>query len=1294
MNYLKTILIFLLSFAALAQSHKEQMAFRSLTVKQGLSQNSVISMAQDSIGYMWFATQDGLNRYNGRTFKQYNKQFEDITRATFSNLGKVYFDKQNRLWIITHSGQLELYQPKTDDFKSMSLPFRASTVFQDEQLNLYIGSYGDGLFKVDAQTKDTVSIFKNTDKSSTVYNIVQAEKEIMVAASGAVYKVYANGRYAKVDVKTNKETNFSTLEQDSAGGFWLGAYGNGLFYMSENSNVFIRYSHENLPNDLNIEDLLIDSKNRLWIATYSDGVYLIDFPTNSVKNFKANKNNPFAIHYNDMLCLYEDITGLIWIGSDGTGASYYDEHLIKFNILTNNQVPRNVNVDMIRSFTTDRKHNFWIGTSGKGLTYYNAQDETFKTFTNHNSPLNSSRIISLNYFEDELWVGHQGYGLNIIDGSGNYKDFPELKNHTIWRILEESKNRRWLATERHGVILFDKNDGIIKQFNSENSGLAQNNIRAFIKGEHDDFWIGTDNKGVFKLDNRIDKVSKIKGLDNKIKSLFFENQTLWVGTFGAGLKKYNILDKTIKTYTEKDGLPNQVVYGILPDSDKNLWLSTNNGLCRFNPKNEGIEVFTIDDGLQDTEFNTGAYFKDARGTLYFGGLEGLNWFNPEKLTYNKEKPKTIISKFEVFSKERPLANHSELKYNQNTVTFTFSSLHFAQPERNQYKYRLLNYEDHWVSPKDVNFAHYTNLPPNTYTFQVISSNYDGVWNDNPASFTFTILKPWYLTGGMRVFYVLLFFLLLLGIYRYLKFRWNVKTQLQLEHAETERLKKLDEFKTKLYTNISHEFRTPLTLISGPIDHQLSKEHLKPEDREELGLVKQNANRLLNLVNQMVDLSLIDSGQARLKVTQGNLNVLLTQIVSAFQYKAYEKHIQINSSIENLNKVWYDADVIEKITSNLLSNAIKYAPKSSDIIFDANKQDNALVLSVINTNNEIEKKDLGKLFERFYQDDATAEGVGVGLALVKELVSLSNGRVLVNSIDTNKIQFTVTLPIRKNAFKPSEIDDSETEEDKLSSENHFEGSLNDDSPALLIVEDDKDIRLFIASIFKNSYKIIEAVNGKIGVEKALKHIPDLIISDVMMPVADGIYLCNTLKYNELTSHIPIILLTAKVSEAQKKEGLKTGADAYVTKPFNPETLNLRVEKLIENRKMLQKHFSKSKSFNVGPEIKISSTEADFLKRLKSVLGKNLINPDFTSVAFADAMGMSRTQLHRKLKAITGQSTSEFIRLERLKLSVELLKKSDSTVSEIAYQVGFNTPSYFIKCFKEVYKCTPNEYTNID
>ncbi|KJD33596.1 histidine kinase [Tamlana nanhaiensis] len=1291
MGNFRLCFIWLISIAVFGQNQTQQMAFQQLNVEQGLSQNSVISIAQDSIGYMWFATQDGLNKYNGRDFKYYNKQFEDITRASFSNLGEIYIDTQNRLWIITHSGNLELYQPQTDNFKPIKLNFKASTVFQDAQKNLFIGTYNNGLFKIDAKTKDTIQIFKNDDTSKTVYELASFNNKVFVATSGALFQVSKSNTYQSISVASNKNVNFSALAQDNNQTIWLGSFGNGLFYQPKGHSVFKPFNHINLPKNLNIEDLLIDSKNNLWLVTYGHGAYYINLKTHSVTNFKANKNNPFALHYNDILCLYQDITGLIWFGTDGTGASFYDQHLIKFNMLTNNQVSNEVNVDMVRSLTTDKNENLWIGTSGKGLTYFDQNIKQYKTLTTNNSNIASNRVISLNYYDDDLWVGHQGYGLNTKKTSGGFKFYNDLSDYTIWKIIPETKHRRWLATERHGLVLFDKIEGVLKSYNANNSVLKENNIRTAIQENDSIFWLGAENTGVYKLNIKTDNIDKIEVLHDKIKSLYVADNLLWVGTLGSGLKKYNIKTKNVDSYGKAEGLPNQVVYGILPDNQNNLWLSTNNGLCKFNPVNISFESFTTFDGLQNAEFNTGAYYKGKNGVLYFGGLDGVNWFSPELLTYNTVKPKTIISNFEVFSQNYSMHSNTTLNYNENTVTFTFSSLHFSQPERNLFKYRLLNYDKDWVNSKSVNFAHYTNLAPGNYTFQVISSNYDGVWNNQPASYTFTILKPWYFTNGMKLFYALLVLLILFGVYRYLRFRWQIKTQLQLEHAETERLKKLDEFKTKLYTNISHEFRTPLTLILGPLENQLANQKLPEQDKNELQLIKQNANRLLGLVNQMVDLSIIDSGQAQLKVKAGNLNVLLQQILAAFSYKASEKGIKIESKIHNLENAWFDTDVIEKISSNLLSNAIKYAPEQSKIVLNANRQNEAMVFSITNTNKDILRTDLGKLFQRFYQDNEASEGVGVGLALVKELVSLSHGSIIANSIAQDKIQFNVTLPITKAAFKTSEIIEDNNIPSVAPDLEIFRNE-NSENSNMLIVEDEPEIRKFIVSIFKTNYNIIEASNGKIGIEQALKHQPDIIISDIMMPETNGIALCNTLKYNELTSHIPIILLTAKVGDKNEMEGLKTGADAYITKPFNSEKLKLRVEKLIENRKTLQNHFLNNFSM-VPAHIKVTSTESEFLKRLKQVVDECLTEPDFTAEAFANQMQMSRTQLHRKLKAVVGLSASEFIRNQRLQLAVNILKKHpDVSVSEIAYQVGFNTPSYFIKCFKAVYKCTPNEFSS--
>lgn len=1276
---------------------KKQFSFKTLTIDDGLSQNSVISIAQDSIGYLWLATQDGLNRYNGREFKHYNKQFEDITRSSFSKLGKIYIDKQNRLWIITHSGQLELYDRKTDQFKKIKINFNASCIFQDKKLNLFIGSFDNGLFKIDSKTKDTLQVFKKEDSKTTVYHILETNQNVLVATSGAVFSIAQDNAYKKIPVIASNATNFSVLEKNNKGDVWVGSFGNGLFFKSKNNKTFTKFINKNIPSNLNIQDLLLDSKNRLWVATYGNGVYLIDFEKSTTKNFKANKNNPFAIHYNDMLCLYEDATGVIWFGSDGTGASYYDAHLIKFNILTNNQVPKNVNLDMVRTITKDSHDNIWIGTSGKGLTLVDLKTDTYKTYTTENTNLASNRIISLNFINNELWIGHQGYGLNILGSNGHYKFYPEIANLTIWQIVEAEKNQVWLCTERNGIILFDKKKGVLKQFNKENSLLTTNNVRTLTIDVNNDIWLGTDDSGLFKLDKKTNTIKKIALIDDKIKSLFYSDNALWVGTNGNGLKKYNPNKNTVTVYTTKEGLPNDVVYGILPAVNGNLWLSTNNGISEFilNKKQPYFENFSVYDGLQAKEFNTGAYFKDTSGTLYFGGLEGINWFHPEQLTFNGIKPKTIITKFEVFSKEKDLRPNTALNYDDNTVTFTFSSLHFSQPERNFYKYQLVNHDANWIESGNSNMAHYTNLPPDTYKFRVISSNYDGIWNNSPTTFTFTINKPWYLNNVAIACYILSLLLIVYAIYRYLKWRWHIKTQLQFEHDETERLKQLDAFKTNLYTNISHEFRTPLTLITGPVEKQLSNPKLSETDKSELMLVQRNSKRLLNLVNQLLDLSKLETGHLNLSISQGNLSGFLKQLIKAFKFKAESKEINFTYNIQPCDNAWFDVDVVEKIVTNLLANAIKYTPKQGNIHFDASKQEGQIVLTIINNGNTLSNEIIGKLFQRYYQNDKSTDGVGIGLSLVKELTVLSHGNIVAHALNKDDIQFTVTLPIERSFFSASEIAEETVptiynlEADEDQDEDHdFRQTVNaKNNPLMLIVEDDKDIRIYLKSIFRELYVVKEAVNGDQGIKKAIKWVPDIIISDIMMPNTDGIELCNTLKQDERTSHIPIILLTAKSGNDNEIKGLKTGADDYVLKPFNSEKLKIKVKNLIQLRLQLQQRYTNGLQLK---DLAITSVDQQFLKNLNEILNDNITDTLFSSEVFSKKMLMSRMQLHRKLKAITGLTTTELIRSERLKLGVKLLETSNLSVSEIAYQIGFNTPSYFTKCFREHYNCTPSEY----
>ncbi|WCO02806.1 hybrid sensor histidine kinase/response regulator transcription factor [Psychroserpens ponticola] len=1283
-----------------------QKTFQQLSIKDGLSQSSAISIAQDSTGYLWIATQEGLNKYDGKTFMHYKKQFEDITKANYSKLGKVYVDRENVIWIITNSGNLEKFNRKNETFKKIESIKDVSAIFQDTKLNTYIGTYNNGLYKIDKTTKDTLQVFKKEDFQKSISSIIQQKDAVIITALNGVINL---------DINTNSYSNnsqtkayYSCIDILKDGSQVIGTYGNGLFIQSNGEYIpFNTLGKSSLPNNLNIQSVLVDKNNKLWIATYGQGVYVLDFEQKTINHIKVNKNDVYAIHYDYVLSLFEDYSGIVWIGTDGAGLSYYDEHLSKFNILTNNQLPIDVSVNQIRSITKNNKSDdLWLGTFGEGLTKINFITNQHKTYTTQNSKIRSNRVVSLAIIDDELWIGHQDFGLELFNKNGefralNNKSKIKFDAQTVWNIFRDSKNRIWLCTREHGLFLYDKNKGVIDNYRFEKGNLnsiPSNNIRTITEAKNGLLWIGTDDNGICSLNPETKKITPHKKINDKIKSLLVDNKRsiLWIGTFGNGLKSYNTKTREIKTYNTENGISNNVIYGILPDNNNNLWLSSNKGICKFNSENldfPNIINYNIHDGLQSLEFNTGAYFKDKNGLLFFGGLEGLNWFNPNLLTTNPVKPKTVITKLELFNKKHKILENEKFKHNLNTFTFNFAGLHYSLPNRNSYQYQLVNYDENWIQSGNNTIAHYSKLNPGDYTFKVKSSNYDAVWNDIPATYSFTILQPWYLSYIALVFYFSGFFLTIYGVYKYLKWKWHMNIQLQLEQEETERLKQLDEFKTKLYTNISHEFRTPLTLISGPIDKQLENPKLSKNDKKELSLVQRNSKRLLNLVNQLLDLSKLETGNLNLTVSNGNLAVLLKQLVAAFEFKAKEKNIEFNYNIRPIDKAWFDKDVIEKIVINLLSNAIKYTKKNGRIHFNSTIKNGQIIISIINNGNILTQEELSKLFQRYYQNNKSADGVGIGLSLVKELVILSHGNILANTINDDEIQFTVTLPIERSFFNSSEINEDQLFETKEITNQEKDYSttnkttFNNNKPLLHIVEDDDDIRQYIASIFEEDYTIKDSINGEQGIANAIKEIPDIIISDIMMPKVDGIELCNTLKLDERTSHIPIILLTAKSGDQNEIIGLKTGADDYFVKPFNSNKLKIKVEKLIELRKQLQQRYSNSLELK---DITTTSVDQQFLSRLKSVLNENMTNTDFSSEVLSKKMLMSRMQLHRKLNALTGLTTTQLIRNERLKIAITLLKQSELTISEIAYQIGFNTPSYFIKNFKDVYKCTPLEY----
>lgn len=1294
---------------------QENLSFRQLSVNDGLSQNSAISVTQDKDGFLWIATQEGLNRYDGRDFKIFDKKFLDITESTRLLLGKVFADRKNRVWIIPDTSVPELFDRELETFFPIEGISSANSLLEDEQGQIWFGTLSGQLFFWNEEVKKAEMVWSDPNKE--IVNMANFDEEnLLLTFSDEVAFWNKRSRITKPIWKPESGIILAVSALDRTGRFWFGTLNKGLWTSRDQETKPVTLGNylnqkEDPDQAQMILDLRIDSKNRLWVATYGNGIKQINLSNKTLRKFFYTKQNPRSIHYNDILSIYEDYTGTLWFGSDGAGLSFYDAYLEKFNFFHNQEVPENINIDVTRSIYVDEFENVWLGTSGKGLTRYNPKTKTWKTFTHNDGNSNSlasNRVMSLlGDRNGKLWIGYQDEGLSIFDlKTEQFQHFnTETRvvqpGTTVWKIFKDSNQRFWLCTRNDGLIWFDPSKGAIEQFihNPQNpSSIPDNNIRTMLEDASGQFWIGTENHGIAKLnlssksfENFIHQAENPNSIStNSIKSLHLDKNFLWVGTNGGGLNRMVIKSDEFTILNMDSGLSNNVIYAILDDQYGNLWLSSNKGITKVDPNGKANGQFEITnysnyDGLA-TEFNTGAYFKNTDGTLYFGSLDGFYWFNPEDISLNEIPPKIAITELFAFDKKINLEPNLRLKHNQNTLTFNMASLFFSSPEKNQFKYMLENHDENWVSNGYNHQARYTNLAPGDYRFLVKASNYDGIWAEEPVALDFTILSPWYYGLTAKLVYLIFFALLILWIYRYLKWRWQIQFSLRMKDRETQTLKEIDDFKTQLFTNISHEFRTPLTLISGPIDRVMSQTE-NPIIKSQLNLVKTNSQRLLTLVDQLLEVTKIKTGKNLLTIRKGNLGLLLQSIVANFFYQASDKGVRLVTNLPLMTEVWFDSDKVEKIVKNLIQNAIKYAKKDSEIHLDCNISERNFHLNLRNESLEnYPEKDLNQLF---HKSNESKKGFGLGLSLVKEMVSLYHGEINISFTDSRWFKVSISIPVDKYAFHPDEVIDEESEEFELPKLPTADGEERSQLPFVLIVEDNTKVREFIARELSPYFQILEAENGKEGLFVALKRVPDLIISDVMMPEMDGYELCRQIKSDELTSHIPVILLTAKADDDSHLVGIQSGADDYILKPFKTNQLLARIGKLIELRSQLRIRYSNRNSFS-PKDIAITSTDERFLEKIQEIMDHDLSDSNFTVEDFSKQLGMSRMQLHRKLTALTGLSTTAYIRDQRLRIALQLLEKSGDNVSEIAYAVGFSSPSYFIKTFKKTYFMTPAEY----
>lgn len=1139
---------------------------------------------------------------------------------------------------------------------------------------------------------------------------------------------------------SNTDFSISAIAKADDNNLWLGTR-SGLVKFNTINNSFKVF-----PHHLNIfrygwgeiNEITQDKQGDLWLATPGE---LMRFNTKILK-FESVKNDPLkpeSISYNSISSLFLDQTNIMWIGTSGMGIDYYDPKANRFGLLKRKNTSNSrVTGFSIRSVLEESERYVWI--SAEVLYRWDRKTGELKSFETSSINLNAfgnTNIWSMIKSEDgKLWFASTE-GLFVYDPKNEnalqFKYDPKnpkgIPYKGVSSVFEDKNGIIWIVTENVLSKMANREKGEFKHYKLSNNPKNNFTNRCVIyEDDKNQLWLGTKN-GLLVFDKNKELFygyqnnPKIPNSlsNNQVNAIFPDpvkpESFLWIGTSG-GLNLFDINKQSFIHFTQKEGLPNNVIYGISSDSQDNLWLSTNNGISKYNLKTKEFRNYDVEDGLQSNEFNTDAVFKGSKGELFFGGINGLNYFFPDQINNNPFQPSMGITGIKVYrqsKKKNEIAEINEIPINQNEnitfsprdeiIIFEFAALDFSSPAKNKYAYRLENFNENWIYLGNTRTATFTHLPSGNYTLKVKGSNNDGVWNEEGISIPFRVLPHWTGTWMAITIYLLLFILLLYFIRRYEMKRIKMKNDLELEQKEYYTLKALDQLKSRFFANISHEFRTPLTLISGYAENlmeALPSNYIKKQAEG----IDQNAKTLLKLINELLDISKLEAGKMTLKLSQQNMVLFLKNLFFSVESFSEKRQISLNFVSDEADiQAVFDEEKMGKIIMNIVSNALKFTPENGEITLTIKQNNNErLTICICDTGIGIEEEAIANIFDRFYQADNSDtrlyEGTGIGLTLVKELVELHDGTVKVfrNEDLTGQkgTTFSIDIPIGTVSEIMSEsVIEIKTQTQTPSGLKHNQNNklqipeINFDKKIIVLVEDNLAIRTFIKNILQPTYKVIEASNGEEGFEQAKKAIPDVIITDVMMPKIDGISMVHLLRNEEKTSHIPIVILTGKAAHEDRLAGLETGIEAYLTKPFSVKELQIIINNLIQQREQLLKKYQ-NKFVVASDEIPMASVDQQFLEKAIQHIKNQIENTSFGVEQLADKMCLSPSQLHRKLQALIDQAPGQLIRNIRLQLAADLIKKNAGNLADICFQTGFNDQTYFSRAFKNQFGCSPSAY----
>lgn len=1336
-------LLFFLAILTTSANDVQRKEFGHFTTIEGLSHNTVYDIEQDREGFMWIATGEGLNRYDSYGFKIYYSEGSN-TSIPSNEVFSLLVCSTGRLFVGTSNG-LCMFNPEYDNFTHILFSDKpigkVSDIFETSDRRILISS-NTGIYYMTFEGAITVRLpMENSngeihEDSNGNFWTYKGQRIFHFDKEGKVLKTYY--------VRPNGLPFFipspiSSIKLDSKNQLWVGTFRDGPIVLDNKEGKFKTIPLKTKPDNSHpiyfARDIYEAADGKIWFGT-EKGLFIYDPNEKTYEHYLQSFDPTLAsINDNAIYRIFRSRENIMWLGTYFGGINFCEPFSKGFKTIKPGIKPDELKGKALSEMIVGPENKLWIATEDAGVAIYDQEKESFTHIFNIPQQGNtkiSSNVHALSVGKDgNVWTGNFLGGVNKINPKSysieNHSHIPgnpkSLTQNFVFSLYTDSTNMLWVGT-MVGVDCYDKRKNEFSRFKPKL--LRGKFIYDIFQDKQRNIWFGTyNNMGLYRYNPQKDKLNffskdSTEGIHNNtfISHCVDSRGKIWFGTKGGGLVFFDPDTEKFTTYDMEDGLPNNTIYGILEDDHNNLWISSNKGLTKFNYVNHEIRNFTVDHGLIGNQFNYKSYLKTADGTMYFGAVNGLTYFHPDDVKTIASEPVVHFTNLKLFNepvlpgkknsvltKDIDQTREITLKYNQNVISFDFIALDMYSRGKNNFYYYMDGFETDWQSAGKNQSATYTNLPAGQYYFRVKATNIYNLPNNRERSIKLIILPPIWRTNWAYLLYFIMLSGLLFVLYRMNEIRHKEKMILKIEKIEKEKLNELHQHKLNFFTYISHEFKTPLTIILATLDAFFSGENIPLELKSRIFTLKRNALRLQFLINQLMDFRRIETDHAIPNLQSGNVIHFLREVFYAFNTLFTKKDLEyiFVSEFEELF-IDFDPDKLEKIVSNLLSNAFKYTPQNGEITFRVNtvteNQTSFLQFSVADTGNGISEEKLKEIFNLFYKindDQNEYPGSGIGLTLTQSLIKFLHGTITVESQIGLGSKFTVKLPytaklqvsdIHENISLNRSIIDNLMLHSSSESEELDQKSISKDFD-ILFVEDNKELLKFLSEHFKDKYATSVASNGLDALKSIKKFIPDLIVTDLMMPKMDGIALCRELKSSFEYCHIPIIMLTSKSDIETRLESLEVGADYYLAKPFMLPELELQIRNILIAKANLKKHFIQFG--NIKIEFPVKNRDQQFIEKVTSVILENIDNSEFGVSSITKEIGIGRTLLHTKLKQILDLSATEFINTIRLKEAQRILmEEPELTMAEVAYKVGFNDPNYFSRTFKKIYNISPTNF----